>query len=227
MTVIPAVLSYNRPDLAEMMYDQLSGVIIFENGTLPEKWLSLQVHCQQRYSKENLFFSGGWNWAMRELASLEDNDAVWMLNSDVQGISYEMMLELRKFMVNYDYAVISPAFNSPHAHMQVQSTDLLKPAERLRKVKWIDWTCPLVSMKAWRDVGEFDERFKGYGADVDWCFRAAQKGYRLVVSDSHECFHLGSQTALSEGLQGVQGNTAEMHRLLDEKWGPGAWSRLA
>ena len=91
----------------------------------------------------------------------------------------------------------------------------------------MDWTCPVMRMAAWQSIGPFDPQFVGYGADLDWCKRARDAGWKFYVHDGLQVHHQGSQTALSQGLQGVQGNAAEMNRLLCKKWGVGDWTELA
>jgi GT2 family glycosyltransferase len=68
-----------------------------------------------------------------------------------------------------------------------------------RVVPWIDWTCPLVSVELWREVGPFDEKLPGYYAEIDWCYRAYQAGCRFGVCDWLQVTHLGSVTAQRVG----------------------------
>jgi GT2 family glycosyltransferase len=53
----------------------------------------------------------------------------------------------------------------------------------------------LISKKAWQDVGSFDERYFMYGEDVDWCWRARLKGYKVLYVPSSRVYHhwLGSK----------------------------------
>jgi len=53
----------------------------------------------------------------------------------------------------------------------------------------------LVSKQAWRDVGPFDERYFMYGEDLDWCWRARLKGYKILYVPSSKVYHcwLGSK----------------------------------
>lgn len=213
--MIAAVLCYNQPDLTRAMFNQLgSEMLVIDNGSTVRQ---PALGCSMLRLPVNKYFSGGWNLAM---SRLRDHDYVWMLNSDVEGVSMSMMYALAEIAKRLDLATISPAFNSPHSHMHRQGTGT-------RMVKWLDWCCPLVSMQAWRDVGEFDyPAFLGYGADLDWCKRAEERGYRFAVSDDHEITHLGSVTALSEGLQSAQGNVEQMNQALREKWNVSSWTEM-
>ncbi len=148
---------------------------------------------------------------------LLDYELVWMLNDDVEGVSGQMLGALERVPWT-GVAAVTPAFNSPHGEFHPRRIGLAS-------VSWVDWCCPVVNVKAWRDVGPFDERFKGYGADLDWCRRARDRGWRFFVHHDWQVHHLGSQTALKYRLQSQQGNVKEMNRLLIDKWGVD-WTRM-
>lgn len=44
---------------------------------------------------------------------------------------------------------------------------------------------------ALEDVGPLDTEFFGYHEDVDWCYRARQKGWRVVYAGAAELYHRG------------------------------------
>jgi GT2 family glycosyltransferase len=210
-----AVLCYNQPKLTRAMYEQLGdAMVLVDNGsTIDQPALT----CDYIRLADNQFFAGGWNQAM---TFLEEYEWVWMLNSDVQGVSLKMMQGLVDEAVHVGAGIITPAFNSPHAHMHPQG-------KGTRFVNWIDWCCPVVNMETWRMVGEFDyPLLKGYGADIDWCKRAGRLGVRMSVSDNYVIHHLGSTTALAEGLQGIQGNLADMDAALNKKYGVHSWTEM-
>jgi len=47
----------------------------------------------------------------------------------------------------------------------------------------------LTKKDVWNDVGPFDERFFMYGEDLDWCWRARVKGYRILYVPSARIYH--------------------------------------
>lgn len=208
MNVISATLCYNTPDLAEAMRAQLPGLLVIDNGSQP--FLPGSVV----RTPMNRMFAGGWNAGMKTLAQW-DIDAVLMANSDTDGWTPQTIDLLARVMESAGYAVVTPAFNSPHA--------LFHPVagRSIRPVSWIDWTCPLVSMAAWRDVGPFDEQFSGYYADIDWCKRARDRGYRFAVCDAVTVRHLGSVTAQRIGHIW----DADDSRLC-AKWGVRHWTEM-
>lgn len=56
----------------------------------------------------------------------------------------------------------------------------------------------LISMAAWRSVGEFDERYFLYGEEADWCHRARKRGLRLVSVDEPGIRHTAAGTVSDE-----------------------------
>jgi len=61
-------------------------------------------------------------------------------------------------------------------------------------VDWLDGACLLVSLDAVRRLGAFAPEFFLYWEEVDWCSRARDAGYRLVVEPRASVTHLGSLT---------------------------------
>lgn len=214
-----AVLNYRMPHLLKSMGEQLAGgpydCYVFNNGgggVLRADWATVVSW------PENCLFSAGWNRAM---VLLHEYEYVWMLNDDLEGLSQDMAEYLVE-MWRPGLAAITPAFNSPHAVFHRRPF----PDGKTWRTSWMDWCCPMVCMDAWRDVGSFDASFRGYGADLDWCKRARLKGWEFMVVNIGHVHHLGSQTALAHGLQGAQGNVAEMNRLLKQKWGVRDWTQM-
>jgi len=47
----------------------------------------------------------------------------------------------------------------------------------------------LIKRKVWEDVGPFDERYFLYGEDLDWCWRARLKGYKILYVPEAKVYH--------------------------------------
>jgi len=47
----------------------------------------------------------------------------------------------------------------------------------------------LIKKKVWEDVGPFDERYFLYGEDLDWCWRARLKGYKIIYVPDAKVYH--------------------------------------
>lgn len=217
MNHIIAVLAYNSQNLVNQLLLQIPEFILIDNGS------SVKLeHSNTMYIPENKFFTGGWNYAMERLC---EYDWVWMLNSDLTNILPNHMSDLvtaaeTLSKSNIKVAAVTPAFNSPHPVFHQ------KNSKSLREVTWVDWCCPLVSTEAWKNVGPFDDSFKGYGADLDWCKRARLQGYKFYVNDAVCVNHLGSVTTINEGVSEIMSNVQNMNRILKSKWNVDDWSAL-
>jgi len=60
-----------------------------------------------------------------------------------------------------------------------------------REVEQIPGACLLVTKKHLDDIGFLDEDFVIWFEDVEWCYRARKKGYRLLVCPEAEVLHEG------------------------------------
>ncbi len=82
----------------------------------------------------------------------------------------------------------------------------------------------LISTKAWREVGPFDERFWLYSEEVDWCHRAYAAGYSCEVVPIPGYRHYAGQS--SEGDPEVASKTAQAYQtsrrlFIQKNWGTG------
>ena len=51
--------------------------------------------------------------------------------------------------------------------------------DSLREVDWAFGACLLIRRSALEEVGELDERFHLFCEDIDWCYRAKQRGWKI------------------------------------------------
>jgi GT2 family glycosyltransferase len=202
-----ATLIYNTPELVEKLRAQIPDIFIIDAGsTIPIPGANL------RYD-ENRYWVGNWD---RFLRSTNAN-YVWMLNSDVEGISKRMFDSLFSEMWDEDLFMITPSFNSPHSIFHKQTSYLT------REVNWIDMTCPIINVNMYKKLGGFDLQFKGYFADVDLCYRARLAGYLMAVDDMERVNHIGSYTVQKES-KWEQAHAGDSE-LIVNKWGK-TWTEL-
>lgn len=208
MTTAIAVMTYNQPGFIEELYKPLgSYILVVDNGsTIPIPYTSIRV-------PENRYFAGGWNYAMQFINA----DWVAMLNDDISGITVGMIDSLIEVAETNNYDVISPAFNSPHPHMQPQY-------KGLQEVHSIDWVAAIIRKSAWNDVGGFNaEAFSGYGSDLEIAHRLKKKGYRLAVDHRHIIHHIGGAAAIAGRTQHIQGNVQLMNESFKNLYGVNDW----
>lgn len=62
---------------------------------------------------------------------------------------------------------------------------------QMRSVDWISGCAILVRADVFRQIGDLDERFFYYNEETDLCYRARQKGWKLVVNPNARLWHKG------------------------------------
>jgi GT2 family glycosyltransferase len=120
--------------------------------------------------------SSVFNEGMRVLAKWPKRgfDWVWHLtNVEFENGTLDKMMTL----VGDNVAAVHSVFKSDHPHLNVGSPEGANGDE----IPFVEWTAPLVSLKAWSDVGELDSELGYWGMDLDWSARAIRYGYVLRV----------------------------------------------
>lgn len=204
-----AVMTYDQPQLVKDLANIIDPLIVVDNGShVPIPYTTIRV-------PENRFFTGGWNYAMKEI------DATWvaMLNDDITRITQEMIYMLIDEAEDQGYDVISPAFNSPHEHMQPH----YHGHNSLREVKSIDWVAPIIRKQVWDEVGGFNTDFLGYGSDLDISYRIRKLNYRMAVDDYYVINHIGGVAAIASNTQIFQGNLDVMNQAFQKNYGASDW----
>ncbi|MBN2189111.1 MAG: glycosyltransferase [Chitinispirillaceae bacterium] len=79
-----------------------------------------------------------------------------------------------------------------------QKEAVSKPVER----KYVTSAVMLITRRAAETIGPFDERFRKYGQDADYCFRAWEAGFRVMVSPGAQAAHdVGKTVTLRQDMQ--------------------------
>ncbi len=69
------------------------------------------------------------------------------------------------------------------------------PPERLTHVHWASGAALLVPRAVWQEVGPLDERIFMYMEEVDWCRRAAARGWHVRYVPDAPIVHVGQQSS--------------------------------
>ena len=170
-----ASLIYNTPELIESLRNQVPGIHLIDVSDEPLSG------CNQRY-ETNLLWAQNWHRFLSEYTS----GYVWMLNSDIEGASFDMYKELIELM-DKDVLMVTPSFNSPHEIFRSNT-------QPVAQVNWVDMAAPLINVELYHKLGGFDAVFRGYFADIDLCYRARQAGYKMLVDYTQKVYHIGCYT---------------------------------
>lgn len=109
-----------------------------------------------------------------------DAEYCWFL-TDVT-FDPEVPAELVKAMdADERAAIIHPAFDSDHPFMQQLG---------IVQVPFVEWTAPMIRMSALEEIGLLDD-YMGYDLfDLEWCYRAKQKGWHCLLHGDVEVDHV-------------------------------------
>jgi N-acetylglucosaminyl-diphospho-decaprenol L-rhamnosyltransferase len=66
------------------------------------------------------------------------------------------------------------------------------PHDEARQVDWAIGAALLLRRRAIEDIGGFDERYFMYAEDLDWCWRARQRGWAIHLEPSAVVRHIGN-----------------------------------
>ena len=173
-------------------------------------------------SRSNLGFSGGNNLALKKY--LKEFDYFLLLNSDtlVKPDSLEKLVKKAK---DKGYSILSPKLINPDGSLQPNAGNLPKPfplfiwlsglddifrkviylpsyQERnvskyygTKEVGWVSGTAMLIDKSLLKKVGYLDEKIFMYGEDVDYCWRAQEKGECVGWTDESKIIHLGGASS--------------------------------
>jgi GT2 family glycosyltransferase len=153
---------------------------------------------------------GGYNEALR-WAAIQGATHVLLLNNDTLLDDADLIAKLFR-LASPDVAALGPWVRDATGSVQSAGGRLRKltgQAMHLNErsapshaspysVDWLDGSCLLVSVDAARDIGGLAPEYFLYWEEVDWCVRAARRGYRLLVDPNASITHLGSQTVTGD-----------------------------
>jgi hypothetical protein len=160
----------------------------------------------------NLLFAGGMNVGL-ELALQENYDFVLLMNNDVVADRGMLPALLDALIASPRTAAAGPKiyyFDDPERiwfaggrlslwsgwprHLGLRERDRGQH-DRRREVDYLTGCAYLVRREALQDVGLFDTGYAMYAEDADWCFRARERGWRLVYAPPARLWHRVSASA--------------------------------
>lgn len=191
-----ATLNHNLPQWTDNLVNQLKRdplfsqceLMVVDNGS-KESLAQSTTH----QLEENIFFGGGFNVVLDYFLST-DHDYLYFLNNDLvfHGPSF-LTTSLREAKES-DAAVYSPSVINASME-QCHWKQMWNWGKGLRKVKWIDFQCPLLRRDILEKIKHFpDELIYGWGLDFYAGCISEQEGLNIVVSDINTITHMNSLT---------------------------------
>jgi len=72
------------------------------------------------------------------------------------------------------------------------------PEDEIAEVKAVSGSCMVITRACYIAVGDFDEKIFAYQEDSDYCFRAREKGFKVMYMPVSEIIHFGGQGGSKE-----------------------------
>lgn len=133
------------------------------------------------------------------------DEYIALLNNDVL-VSRNWLKELMPYIRNENVAAVTPKMKFLHNRRQINSAggscDIygvglnrgngevdMEQYDAVQEVFYGNGGALLIKKQAWREIGPFDERYFMYGEDLDWCWRARLKGYKIIYVPNSEVYH--------------------------------------
>ena len=69
--------------------------------------------------------------------------------------------------------------------------------DEIREVDWISGSCMMIRTQALNQIGYLDETFFMYKEEVDWCYRAKKKGWKIVFTPEAKIIHYHGMSSIS------------------------------
>lgn len=99
-------------------------------------------------------------------------------------------------IINYGI-YIAPDGNTAHKHFGRPRNSVTEETQRA-----VEGSCMYIKREVISTIGLFDEGYgMGYREEVDYCFRARQKGFRVVSTPKAEYVHFVNQTHGKVGIK--------------------------
>ncbi|MDP8957354.1 MAG: glycosyltransferase family 2 protein [Actinomycetota bacterium] len=188
-------------------------VVVVDNGSGDGSVRRIRSACPEVTiveSRTNLGFAGGCNLGIRA-ALQSDAEFVWLLNNDTVVALDALRKMLEEFEKREHVGIVGSVLISPRegtveawgggtANRYLGTTRrYTRPGRRI--LTYVAGTSMLVRRRVFEDVGFLDEDFFFYLEDVDFCLRAAAKGWSLAVAPKAVVLHKGGATVNHGGVK--------------------------
>ncbi len=126
-------------------------------------------------------------------------DLVGPITNNCAGVQNQGYMTDKRCIFEYPFSGNQCTLNAIEIEM------MSKFEKKFLDVQWLNGFCLFISNKAFREVGFFDEEFPLSGEEIDYCYRAYDKGFKLGVNRHSFVWHF-------------KGQTVKMHPELKKYW---------
>lgn len=215
-TILGLIVTYNpQPDFfvrLDSFYTQLKKIIMVDNGSKPDIHYLLRREARKRkssltiiYNQSNLgiatALNQGFRWALEHgyhYIITFDQDSC-----PAPGMLPIMLKVLSSHVGDGNLAIVAPMVMDPKAEFEAF---YLRPKNRLlfervsckepvlENVTYVITSGSLYDLAAYQKIGPFRDDFFIDYVDTEYCLRAKEKGYKIIVAcEAHLSYHQGNR----------------------------------
>lgn len=205
-------------------------IIVVDNGSSDGtvEYLESTGGIKRIFNRENR----GYPAACNQGIEASDSPYVLLLNNDIILTKYWLSRLFQGFFAYPDTGLVGPRSNDSAGYQQIKAPEMKSPQDidsfakkiktiaprQFREVDYLSGFALLIDRKVIRNVGMLDERFGvGNYEDQDFCKRAVNAGYRLLVANEVFIYHYGSRAFLENKFD-YNSILEENRRKFAEKW---------
>ncbi|WP_282941176.1 glycosyltransferase family 2 protein [Paenibacillus sp. RC67] len=202
-------------------------IIVVDNGSHDG---SVPYCINEKIKLISLPFNRGFPYACNLGLRTAVGDALLLLNNDTLLTPHWLDHMLRCLYSAEDIGIVGPVTNYASGKQQITEpfTTVTEMAEQYNHPDHSKWQqterviglCFLFKRELMNKIGFLDERFSpGHLEDDDYCYRARQAGFRLMIAGDTFIFHHGSASFQKEDQQSLKHLIERNYNKFIEKWG--------
>ncbi|TDF97569.1 glycosyltransferase family 2 protein [Paenibacillus piri] len=202
-------------------------IIVVDNGS---KDGSLEYCLAHRIKLISLPANRGFPAACNIGIRAASGDALLLLNNDTLMTPGGLENMVRCLYSSEEIGIVGPMTNYASGKQQITEpfTNVADMAARMNEPdsgKWLEvdrivGLCFLFRRELIDRIGLLDERFSpGHFEDDDYCYRARQSGFRLMIAGDSFIYHHGSASFQKENGQTVKQLVLRNRQQFIDKWG--------
>lgn len=227
--IVTVILNWNLPqETLACVNSLLQGtyprqhIVVVDNGSTDHSVTWLRNELEERIdlleTGKNLFFAGGNNIGIRYALDMAA-DYVLILNNDTQ-VAADMISKLVATALQYPQAgILAPMiyYGSDRSRIWALGSQKRRgwpfPSDIGKKkidrgqysaplfVDYVTGCAMLVRKEVFQHIGLFDPQYQMYYEDVDFCARAQQAGFDIIVEPRAKVWHLVSTSATRQAAK--------------------------
>jgi len=217
------ILNYNGKNFLEKYLPSVirnsleAEIVVADNASTDDSVAFIKSHFPHIRLLENIRnegFAGGYNWALSQIKA----DFYVLLNSDIEVTPnwIEPVISLMKSDDNiaacqpkirsvfqkdhFEYAGASGGFIDQWGYPFCRGRifDVLEKDngqyDDAREIFWATGACLFVKAEIYHQLGGLDKDFFAHMEEIDFCWRAKNQGYKIMVQPASVVYHVGGGT---------------------------------